>query len=158
MNGNIMPIIRHPNPILRQIAKPVTLKEINSAEIKQLLADMDATMREKDGAGLAAPQIGVSKRIVVIADRGNKSIFLINPTITRRSWGKIIAEEGCLSVVDARGKIIYGEVERHKRITCQYFDAQGKKKKIQAEDHQARAIQHETDHLDGVLFIDHLIV
>lgn len=158
MPGKIRDIIHHPHPILRQKAEPVKIEHLNKKELKELLADMEATMIEKDGAGLAAPQIGISKQIVVIADRKGKNLFLINPQITRRSWGKIIGEEGCLSVIDDKGRIIYGQVERHKRVTCQYFDAQGKKKKIQAEEPLARVIQHEIDHLEGVLFIDRLVV
>lgn len=157
MKGEIKPILIHPNPILRQMSEPVALKLLNTHEFKQFLADMDATMREKDGAGLAAPQIGVNQRIIVIGNHERKSLILINPQITRKSWGKISGEEGCLSVVDSRGRIIYGEVARHKSITCQYYDPQGKKKKIQADDHLARVLQHEIDHLNGILFIDHLI-
>ena len=115
-------------------------------------------MKKKDGAGLAAPQIGISERLVVISDRDNKTLILINPRITRRSWGKKVDEEGCLSVIDARGRIIYGKVERNKHITCQYIDQQGKKKKIQADERLSRVILHEIDHLDGILFIDRLIV
>lgn len=158
MSGKIRDIIHHPHPVLRQKAEPVKVEHLNKKELKELLADMEATMIEKDGAGLAAPQIGISKQIVVIADRKGKNLFLINPQITRRSWGKIIGEEGCLSVIDDKGRIIYGQVERHKRVTCQYFDAQGKKKKIQAEEPLARVIQHEIDHLEGILFIDRLVV
>lgn len=158
MSGKIRDIIHHPHPILRQKAEPVKVEHLNKKELKELLADMEATMIEKDGAGLAAPQIGISKQIVVIADRKGKNLFLINPQITRRSWGKIIGEEGCLSVIDDKGRIIYGQVERHKRVTCQYFDTQGKKKKIQAEEPLARVIQHEIDHLEGILFIDRLVV
>ncbi|MDP3837250.1 MAG: peptide deformylase [bacterium] len=157
MKGEIKPILIHPNPILRQVSEPLALNLLNTPEFKQFLADMDATMKEKDGAGLAAPQIEVSQRVFVIGNRNGKSTFLINPSITRKSWGKVIGEEGCLSVVDSRGKIIYGQVERHKNITVQYYDPQGKKKKIQADEHLARVLQHEIDHLNGILFIDHLI-
>lgn len=156
--GKIRDIVHHPHPILRQKAEAVNIEKLNESEMKELLADMEATMIEKDGAGLAAPQVGISRQIIVIADRKGKNIFMINPQITHRSWGKIIGEEGCLSVIDEKGRIIYGRVERHKRITCQYYDAQGKKKKIQAEEPLSRVIQHEIDHLEGILFIDRLIV
>ncbi len=158
MLGKIRSIIIHPDPRLRQIAEVVPENKIKQPEFQQLLVDMEATMREKDGAGLAAPQVGVSLRVVAIADKDNKNLLLINPQITRRSWGKTIGEEGCLSVLDSRGRIIYGRVERHKHVTCQYLDKQGKKKKVQADEHLSRVIQHELDHLDGVLFIDRLIV
>jgi N-formylmethionyl-tRNA deformylase len=82
---------------------------------------------------------------------------MINPKITKKSWGQEVDEEGCLSVVDEKGKIIYGPVSRHKKVTCIYFDENGDKKKIQSEKMLARIIQHETDHLDGILFIDRLV-
>lgn len=113
-------------------------------------------MLEKDGAGLASPQIGVNVRMVVLR-HGGKNLFLINPKITKKSWAKIIEQEGCLSVVDQDGEIIYHPVERHKKVTCIHYDLKGKKKKIQTEDPMlARAIQHELDHLDGILFIDRI--
>jgi peptide deformylase len=158
MPGKIREILHHPHPVLRQIASPVEEEKIKLPEFQQLLADMEETMLKKDGAGLAAPQIGVSEKIIVIAGRDKKQMFLINPKITRRSWAKVIGEEGCLSVIDSRGHIIYGKVERHKHITCQYFDKQGKKKRVQADEQLSRVIQHEIDHLEGILFIDRLIV
>lgn len=158
MPGKVKAIVHHPNPVLRQIATPVAEEKINTPEFKQFLEDLEITMIQKDGAGLAAPQIGASTRIIVISQRDGKNLFLINPQITRHSWAKVIAEEGCLSVIDSHGRIIYGKVERHKHVTCQYLDTKGKKKKIQAEEHLARVLQHEIDHLDGILFIDRLIV
>ena len=96
-------------------------------------------------------------RLVVINDEKNgKIIFMINPKITKKSWGQEIDDEGCLSVLDEKGKIIYGPVSRHKKVNCVYLDERGEKKKIQAEGLLARIIQHETDHLDGILFIDRL--
>ncbi|MGE5425797.1 MAG: peptide deformylase [Bacillota bacterium] len=157
MKGNIREIIKEPNPILRLKAAEVLLDDLKTPAMKQLIADMIATMRDKDGAGLAAPQIKESLRLVVISGKEGKDTVMINPQITRRSWGKVVGEEGCLSVIDAKGKIIYGKVERHKHVTCQYFDAEGKRKKIQAENHLARVIQHELDHIDGILFIDKLV-
>lgn len=158
MPGKIRPILHHPHPLLRKVSDLVPEKKINQVEFKKLLDDLEYTMLKKDGAGLAAPQIGVNERIVVIFDRSGKNLFLINPQITRRSWAKVVGEEGCLSVVDAKGKIIYGRVERHKRVTCQYLDKQGKKRKIQADQNLSRVIQHELDHLDGILFIDNLVI
>jgi len=157
MNGNIKEIIHHPHPILRKVSTAIPGKKIKQKNFQQFLNDLEATMMAKDGAGLAAPQIGVNDRVVVIFRPDNKHLFLINPQITRRSWGKKIEEEGCLSVVDEKGRIIYGPVERHKRVTCIYYDREGKKKKIQADERLSRVIQHELDHLDGILFIDHLI-
>lgn len=153
--AKLLKIITHPNPILRKKSVDLKKKDINSKETQKLLLDMEKTMYEKDGAGLAAPQIGKNIRIVVITEH-NKSIFLINPQITRKSWAKVIAEEGCLSVLGPQGEIIYGPVKRHKKITCLYLDEKGNKRKLQAENMLARVIQHEVDHLDGILFIDKL--
>lgn len=153
-----LPIIINPNPILRKLSIPVDLENLKKADIKQLLLDMAFTMKQKDGAGLAAPQIGRNIRIVVINnDLTNRPIVMINPQITKKSWSKEIDEEGCLSVLDNNGEIIYGPVERYKKVTCNYYDETGIKRKIQAEKLLARAIQHEIDHLDGILFIDRLV-
>jgi len=149
-------ILINPNPILRKVSTPLEPSEIIKPEFKILLADMAETMMSKDGAGLAAPQIGQNIRVVVI-HHDKKTIFLINPQITKKSWAREIEEEGCLSVLNDKGEIIYAPVERHKKINCVYFDEQGLKKKIQAEKLLARVIQHELDHLDGVLFIDKIV-
>jgi peptide deformylase len=136
----------------------LNLADLKKPEMKQLLADMDHTMKKLDGAGLAAPQIGLKIRLIAVNDEANKkTLFLINPKITKKSWGQEIDEEGCLSVLDENGKIIYGPVSRHKKVNCVYFDEKGEKKKIQAEKMLARIIQHEVDHLDGILFIDRLV-
>jgi len=156
MSGNIKEIIHHPHPLLRKKSSSIPTKKITQKNFQQFLDDLEATMLAKDGAGLAAPQIGINDRVVVIFQSGNKPLFLINPQITKKSWGKAIEEEGCLSVIDEKGRIIYGPVERHKRVTCTYYDRSGKKKKVQADERLSRVIQHEVDHLDGVLFIDYL--
>ncbi|MFA5163487.1 MAG: peptide deformylase [Patescibacteria group bacterium] len=153
--AKVLKIITHPNPILRKKSAEISLSKIKDPEIQKLLLDMEKTMIVKDGAGLAAPQIGKNIRLIVIAHNG-KNLFLINPKITRRSWAQEIGEEGCLSVLGPQGEIIYGPVKRHKKVSCLYFDSQGQKQKLQAENLLARVIQHETDHLDGVLFIDRL--
>lgn len=113
-------------------------------------------MLVKDGAGLAAPQIGKNIRVVVI-NHNNKTLFMINPKIIKKSWAKEIAEEGCLSVLNENNEIIYGKVERSKKINCSYFNEKGKKIKLKTNKILARAIQHEIDHLDGILFIDKVI-
>lgn len=154
----ILDIIKHPAPSLREISQEIPLTDFKKSEMKQLLVDMEHTMKKLDGAGLAAPQVGMNIRLVVIHDeKTNKTIFMINPKITKKSWGQEIDEEGCLSVLDSKGKIIYGPVLRHKKVTCSYYDEKGEKKKIQAEKILSRIIQHETDHLDGILFIDRLV-
>ena len=149
-------IVLHPDPTLREISQELSPLELASPIWQERLLDMEETMKKKDGAGLAAPQIGESKRVIVIADN-QKTIFMVNPRLTKRSWAKEIEEEGCLSVLNNQGEIIYGLVERHKRVSCVYLDAKGQKKKLSAEGLLARVIQHEIDHLDGVLFIDKLV-
>lgn len=148
-------VLIHPHPILRQTSKDVAPEQIIHPDFQEFLADMKETMIKKDGAGLAAPQIGQTIRVVVI-NHGDKIYFLINPRITKRSWAKEIEEEGCLSVLDKKGDIIYGRVERHKKVSCAYIDEKGRAKKIMADKILSRVIQHELDHLDGVLFIDKL--
>jgi len=151
-----LPIIIHPHPTLRKISRPVAAAEITAKEFKRLLLDMEETMLKKDGAGLAAPQIGQNIRVVVIRHE-DQNIFLINPQLTKKSWAREIEEEGCLSVLNDKGEVIYAPVERYKKVNCVYLDQKGNKKKINAEKILARVIQHEIDHLDGVLFIDKII-
>lgn len=150
-----LPIITHPNPILRQKSLEVTAETINTPFIQSLLKDMEETMKKKDGAGLAAPQIAKNIRIIVV-NHNEKTIFLINPKITKKSWAREIEEEGCLSVLNEKGEIIYALVERHKKISCIYLNEKGQPKKIAAEKMTARILQHEIDHLDGILFIDRI--
>ncbi len=152
----ILKIITHPDPRLRKKSPEIELEKINQLEIQQLLLDMEKTMLEKDGAGLAAPQIGKNIRLIVINHK-NKTFFLINPQITKKSWAREIDDEGCLSVLDEKGDIIYAPVERYKKVNCIYWDEKGNRKKISAEKILARIIQHEIDHLDGVLFIDRIV-
>jgi len=151
--AKLLKIIIHPDDRLRKISETVSLEELNSPEFQALLQDMDLTMKKKDGAGLAAPQVGRHLRLIVIADE-TKSLIMINPRLTKKSWAKVTEEEGCLSVLDDKGEIIYAPVERHKKVNCVYLDAKGNQKKISAEKMLARVIQHEIDHLDGILFVD----
>ena len=146
-------IILNPDPILRKTSAEIPLAEIGKPEFQELLADMERTVRDNDGAGFAAPQIGKNIRTVVIIDE-NRPYFLINPRIIKRSWARVVEEEGCLSVLDENGDIIYAPVKRHKKVTCVYYDQKGEQRKLKAEDMFARVIQHELDHLDGILFID----
>jgi peptide deformylase len=146
--SKILKIITNPNPILRKQSSPVDTNNINSTELLELYDDMTATMLKKDGVGLAAPQIAKNIRLVVIHHKG-KTRMMINPVITKKSWAKKISEEGCLSLPN-----IFGDVSRHKKISCNYTDLKGKKQKLIAENMLARIIQHEIDHLDGILFTD----
>ncbi|MFH1392872.1 MAG: peptide deformylase [Patescibacteria group bacterium] len=142
----ILKILQEKNPILRKKAEPV--KNPESPEIKQLIADMVATMLEINGVGLAAPQVGVSCRIFT-ANVENKIFVFINPEIKDLSADKIPFEEGCLSV-----QKVWGQVVRPKKITVKALNENGKPFKIRAKGLLARVIQHEMDHLNGALFID----
>lgn len=150
-----LPIITYPDPRLRLKSTPVDETKIKSGELQRLLSAMAETMLKKDGAGLAAPQIGQTIRVIVVRHE-DKTIFLINPEISGKSWARETEEEGCLSVLNEEGKIIYAPVERYKRVTCVYWDEKGQKQKIRAEKILARILQHEIDHLDGILFIDRI--
>ena len=146
--SKILEIITDPNPILRQKSKTINEGEIKSPEFSLLVDKMTTTMLKKDGVGLAAPQIGKNIRLLVI-HYNHQNIVIINPIITKKSWAKKTGEEGCLSIPN-----VFGDVSRHKKITCNYIDMSGKKQKILAEDMLARILQHEIDHLDGILFTD----
>lgn len=131
---------------LRADSKPVT--EITD-DIRQLVKDMFATMNEAKGVGLAAPQVGVNLRLAII-DIGDDPLILINPRILKSS-GKETCEEGCLSFPGLTEK-----VERAKKVIAEATDLDGSLYEIEADGLLARAIQHELDHLDGVLFIDRI--
>lgn len=144
----MLKIITQPNPILRKKAKAISLAEVKARELAKLISDMGKTMIKTDGAGLAAPQIGRSLRLAVINSKDGP-ICLINPKITRKSWATELGQEGCLSIPG-----IFGKVKRHKKITLIYYDQDGKKIKQTVQGLMARVMQHEIDHLDGILFID----
>lgn len=145
---DLLKIVLNPNEILRKISKPFPANKIKTPEIQKLIKDMIITMIQKDGVGLAAPQIGKNIRIITINTKDGP-ICLINPEIIEKSWIKELGEEGCLSVPG-----FFGDVRRHKKIKCQFLDTGANKTTIEAEGLMARVIQHESDHLDGILFID----
>ncbi len=136
--------------VLRQPAKRIAKVDDN---IRQLIKDMLQTMYSADGIGLAAPQVGVNKQLIVIDCEPDKpenpSLVLINPKITRHSSQTCNADEGCLSIPG-----VYLEVNRPEAIEVSYKDEQGKPRKLQTSGLLARAIQHEMDHLNGVMFVD----
>jgi len=144
----MLKIVTHPNEILRQKAKKIDLNEIKSKKMQDLIEQMAQTMLEKDGIGLAAPQIGKSIRIIIVNTKQGP-LVMINPKITHSSWRKAIDEEGCLSVPN-----IYGDVKRPYSIKVKFFTDKAEPLKIKAKGLFARVIQHEIDHLNGVLFID----
>jgi peptide deformylase len=144
-------ILTYPNPVLRQKVEPVTCFDDT---LKQLAADLAETMYAAPGAGLAANQIGVCLKVVVIDVSGSKEekklLVLVNPEIIEHE-GCQVDEEGCLSVLDLTAK-----VERYSKLLVRAQDLEGKTREFPAEDFFARVIQHELDHLNGILFIDHL--
>ena len=148
----IRKILTEPNRLLRQISKSV---ERVGIEEKKLMDDMLDTMYEAPGIGLAAIQIGVAKRIIVmdISREENKKEprYFINPVIKNINENKSIYEEGCLSVPDQ-----FAEIARPNTCEVEYLDYNGKKKLLKAEGLMATCIQHEMDHLEGILFIDYL--
>jgi peptide deformylase len=143
----VLSMRRYGDPILRLLAAPVAAV---TPEIKTLIADMAETMWHQVGIGLAAPQVGLPHRILVMDDGKGGAQTLINPEIESRS-GTIREEEGCLSLPG-----IFGVVERSKTITVRAMDGDGKPVSLEATGLRARIVQHELDHLDGVLFIDRL--
>ena len=149
---SIKTIITEPNKILRQISQPV---EKVGKEEKILMDDMLDTMYAANGIGLAAIQIGIPKRIIVMDitwSKGEKSpMYFVNPVIKYKDKVKSVYEEGCLSVPNQ-----FAEVERPKNCRVEYLDYDGKKKILEAEGLLATCIQHEMDHLEGILFIDYL--
>jgi peptide deformylase len=146
--AKILEITIYPDDILRKTSKEIGIGLIGSKDLSMFVEDMKKTMSKKDGVGLAAPQVGKNIRLVVIQTK-NKIVAMINPKITHRSIGTEVMEEGCLSVPN-----YFGNVRRPKKITCSYIDEHGARMKVESEGLMARVIQHEIDHLDGVLFID----
>ena len=147
----VLQILKYPEPVLSRASLPV--KDI-TGKTAQLINDMLETMYAAPGVGLAAPQVGVSERVIVLdVDHENphKQVYkLVNPVITRAE-GEVIWEEGCLSVVD-----FTAEVRRSAQVEVVAFDENQKEVKITAEGLFAVALQHEIDHLDGKLFIDRI--
>src|SRR3954471_4929248 len=154
---SILKVARMGHPVLRAKARPLDKPEIRSAVTQKLIDDMLDTMVEYHGVGLAAPQIHEGLRIFVAAlDTAEKEaepepVAIINPEIT--PVGEEIVEdwEGCLSIPDIRGR-----VPRHREVKVRAFDRGGNRIEIRAQNFSARVIQHETDHLDGVLFFDRM--
>jgi peptide deformylase len=142
---------KYGSDVLREVAEPV--EEITE-EIRKIADDMLKAMYDSNGVGLAAPQVGISKRIIVLdpdpLNIDSEPMALINPEIVERS-GKADAEEGCLSVPEVRG-----EVERAANVTVEALNLDGEKVRIEATDLLARILQHEIDHINGMLFVDHL--
>jgi peptide deformylase len=148
----IHPIITIPDPVLRKEAEPV---ERVDDELRKLMDDMLDTMYDAPGVGLAAPQIGILRRVIVMdasKDEDEKSpIVMANPRILERSEELRVHEEGCLSIPE-----VTAEVERPATARVAYLDREGKPQEAELEDIWSTIVQHEIDHLNGVLFIDYL--
>ena len=149
---SIKTIITEPNKLLRQVSQPV---EKVGKEEQQLMNDMLDTMYDANGIGLAAIQIGIPKRIIVMdicKEEGKKEPrYFVNPIIKNKNPIKNTHEEGCLSVPDQ-----FAEIDRPSECDVEYFDYNGEKQLLKAEGLLATCIQHEMDHLEGILFIDYL--
>ena len=145
-------ILTEPNKILRQ--KSSIVEKVDK-DIQKLMDDMLETMYAAPGIGLAAIQVGVAKRIIVLdiapKDSPRNPMYFINPEIVQRSENHVTYEEGCLSVPGQ-----FAEIDRPEKCHIKYLDYQGEKKEIKAEGMLATCIQHEMDHLEGILFIDYL--
>lgn len=134
-------------PVLRDRAEEV--REVDD-EIRQLVHDLFETMHADNGVGLAGNQIGIARRVAVVQTEDDDALALIDPVIVERE-GKARGEEGCLSIPD-----IFADVDRSERIVVETTTLDNERIRVEAQDLRARAIQHEIDHLDGVLFLDHL--
>ena len=149
-------ILQMDKPVLRQISKEIPLSDIKSAKTQKLIKDMfNSLAKEEDGVALAAPQIGESLRIFVITPKifekpEEQHLVFINPKITKRSKDKKKMEEGCLSC-----RWFYGKAKRSSRVELEAYDENGEKFKVIGTKLLAQIFQHETDHFDGILFVDH---
>lgn len=144
----VLPIRTFPDPVLKQKAKRVRTID---GSIKKLIRDMIETMHAESGrVGLAAPQIGIPLRVIVIGLPEEKNIAIINPEIVRRKGERLI-DEGCLSI---RG--YFGQIKRAETVTVKGRDPNGKEIRIKADGLLAQVLEHEIDHLNGILYLDHL--
>ena len=143
-----MEILKMGEETLREVSSPVSCID---DEIKKLIDEMFITLEKSNGIGLAAPQVGINIRLFIVQLEEDRGMVFINPEIIRTSDEQCTMEEGCLSIPK-----VYEKVIRPKNITLQYVDISGKKQLIQAGGLLARVIQHEYDHLNGVLFVDRL--
>lgn len=141
-----LPLVFNPDPRLRAMSEAIDPNAISS--LGDLWRDMAKTMKDNDGIGLAAPQIGKTIRLIVVSTNDGP-LAMFNPELTKKSLLKEWGEEGCLSIPQT-----FGDVKRHKSVRCSFIDAEGKNRSIDAKGLLARVIQHEIDHINGVLFID----
>lgn len=145
-----LPILRYPDPRLQRVAKPV--QQVDE-RIRSLVADLLETMYAADGVGLAATQVDVHERVIVMdtSEKHDTPLVLINPEIVARSEERVLAEEGCLSVPQ-----VFDKVERHARVTVRALDRDGQPFELEASELAAVCVQHEMDHLLGKVFVEYL--
>jgi peptide deformylase len=140
--------------VLREKCSPVS--DI-TPELLNVMDEMVKMMEAQNGVGLAAPQVGITQRFLVMMNPDNNHVYrMINPKITKKSEKTCVMEEGCLSVLGADGLPVYANVRRPESVTVEWTDEHGEKQVAELAGTIARIVQHETDHLDGVLFIDYL--
>ncbi len=156
--NTILPVAQRGEAILKLIAMPVTEVEFSSTWLLELSNAMHSTMLERNGVGIAAPQVYVSKRVIIVASRQNprypdapemEAIVMVNPEIIQKSTKTVLGEEGCLSIPNERG-----EVARAEYITVKFQTLTGEEIFQEFNGFPARIVQHEVDHLDGVLFVE----
>ena len=158
----ILPVAQRGEGILQLKAAPIAATEFNSEWLIQLASAMHATMLERNGVGIAAPQVYISKRVIIVASRSNprypdapemQPVVMVNPQILEFSESTCLGEEGCLSVPNERA-----QVERAQAIRVLYHTLEGDVMETSFEGFPARIVQHEVDHLNGILFVDRLSV
>lgn len=156
----ILPVAQRGEPILSLIAASVAEHEFGSEWLVQLASALYETMMARQGVGIAAPQVYISKRVIIVASRANprypdaptmEAVVMVNPEIFEFSSETVAGEEGCLSVPDERG-----QVTRAEQISVRYYTLNGEKVETTFSGFPARIVQHEVDHLNGVLFVDRL--
>ena len=153
---SILKVARMGHPVLRERGRPLETSELRSPRVQKLIEDMIDTMREYNGVGLAAPQVHESVRLFVALladdpDEGTSAVVIVNPEIVSNTSARQEGWEGCLSIPDIRGL-----VPRFTDITVKALDRDGRPTELRLRDFPARVVQHETDHLDGVLFFDRM--
>ncbi|QQS60741.1 peptide deformylase [Candidatus Falkowbacteria bacterium] len=144
--SKILPLVFHPDQRLRELS--VEIDQNNIPDLVSLASDMSETMIVDKGIGLAAPQIGQNIRLIIVSTKSGPQV-MFNPKIVKKSIRQEWGEEGCLSIPG-----VFGNVKRYRTVECSFFDTKGQRQVAEAEGLLARVIQHEIDHLDGILFID----
>ena len=144
-------VLKDPTPSLRTPSVDVPVSDIGSPRLQELMANMVETMKLENGVGIAAPQVGVNERVIIVEGGRGPEAF-VNPKIVAKSFGKVDSEEGCLSVPG-----VYGIVKRHKKVKVEAYDKTGVKRTMAVHGFPAIIFQHEIDHLDGVLFVDKVV-